>query len=450
MADHLRAPFPWWGGKRRVADVVWRAFGSDVPNYIAPFCGSLAVELARPGGPGKIETVNDRDRYLANFWRAIIANPWEVAEWADGPVNEADLHARHKWLVGQSEFRERMHSEPDYFDAKIAGWWCWGLCCWIGGGWCVEAENRKLPKLDGIGKGTHAQRGHGRGKQRHEEKNRPDMTGLGRGVHSGRSGALRGHPRPNLNGGQGIHAPGAHGKARNLDTETRPRMSGDSAGEGVHRLPEKLPMLAVKADGACAGRGIHSDAAVETHSHLPSLGNDRGIHGVSTTPGTFLHAMRELSVPEAPPCFAWFQALALRLRRVRVACGDWKRVLGDSVLGKGKNVGGRRPCGVFLDPPYSDEFRDPYLYSEDDGAISVLVRDWAIEHGDDPDLRIALCGYVEEHASSMPENWTEFAWKGARGYAGESNTNRERERIWFSPHCLPLQAQRQLFDEARP
>lgn len=27
-----RAPFPWFGGKRRVADLVWRAFGPDVPN----------------------------------------------------------------------------------------------------------------------------------------------------------------------------------------------------------------------------------------------------------------------------------------------------------------------------------------------------------------------------------------------------------------------------------
>lgn len=60
----VTAPFPWFGGKRRVAAEVWAAFGADVPNYIEPFAGSLAVLLARPGGAGKIETVNDRDRYL--------------------------------------------------------------------------------------------------------------------------------------------------------------------------------------------------------------------------------------------------------------------------------------------------------------------------------------------------------------------------------------------------
>jgi len=336
----LKAPFPWFGGKRRVADVVWRAFGRDIPNYIEPFAGSLAVLLGRPGGAGKIETVNDRDRHICNFWRAVAADPEAVAVAADWPVNEADLHARHAWLVNQIEFRERMHSDPDYCDVKIAGWWVWGLCQWIGGGWCVEPGSR--------------------------------------------TGALRGKPRPNLNSGQGLHAAYSPGR----------RPSIGHAGFGVH---------------------------------LPSVGNDRGINGVS-----------------AVPCVEWFKELQTRLRRVRVVCGDWKRVLGPSVLGKGRNVGGRRPCAVFLDPPYSHEFRAPYLYSEDDASISTLVRDWAIEHGDDPELRIALCGYEGEH--TMPSSWTVHAWKAARGYAGSENENRSLERIWFSPHCLPLEPQKTLFE----
>lgn len=330
----LKAPFPWFGGKRRVADVAWRAFGSDVPNYIEPFAGSLAVLLGRPGGAGKIETVNDADRYLANFWRATVADPEAVARWADWPVNEADLHARHTWLVNQAEFRERMHTDPDFFDVKVAGWWVWGLCQWIGNGWCAESGER-----------------HGRLKKQ------------------------------------------------------RPYIGGDSV-----------------------GMGVYSDTA-HICKHLPSLGNDRGLHGVSS-----------------PPCADWFRALQERLRRVRVACGDWKRVLGPSVLGKGKNVGGRRPCAVFLDAPYSHEFRDPGIYAEDDPAVAALVAEWAREHGDDPDLRIALCGYEGEH--DMPASWTKHAWKGTRGYAGEDNQNRHRERLWFSPHCLPLHSQGELFTEA--
>jgi site-specific DNA-adenine methylase len=127
----MRAPFPWFGGKSRVSDIVWERFG-NVDNYVEPFFGSGAVLLSRPHPPGT-ETVNDKDCYLANFWRAIQSDPEATAHYADWPVNEADLHARHLWLVKQTEFQERMKTDPDYFDAKIAGWWVWGLCCWIGG-----------------------------------------------------------------------------------------------------------------------------------------------------------------------------------------------------------------------------------------------------------------------------------------------------------------------------
>jgi hypothetical protein len=391
---------------------VWPAFGPDVNNYVEPFAGSLAVLLARPGGPGKIETVNDRDRMVANFWRAITYAPSAVAKHCDWPVNEADLHARHRWLVDRlhpgSGFIERMHREPRYFDARIAGWWVWGICQWIGGGWCAEPNNHKHPKLDGIGKGVHSERGHRRGRERVDEADRPELAGAGRGVHT------------------------QAGRSRAVRSRQRPSMQGDSMGMGVHGA-RQLPKLNV-FDGCDAIGGVHAPrlGAARRHLtaagqgvHVPSLGNDRGIHGVS-----------------AAPCEEWFRDLQARLRRVRVACGDWKRVLGPSVLGKGKGVGGRRPCAVFLDPPYSHEYRDPGLYSEDDAAISALVRDWALSHGDDPELRIALCGYEGEH--DMP-GWDCVEWKAARGYAGQENDNRERERIWFSPHCLKTDRQMRLW-----
>jgi len=53
--------------------------------------------------------------------------------------------------------RERMRVDADFFDAKIAGWWAWGLCAWIGSGWCDARRyrdgtagrgvNRQLPHL---------------------------------------------------------------------------------------------------------------------------------------------------------------------------------------------------------------------------------------------------------------------------------------------------------------
>ncbi|MFK5173473.1 DNA adenine methylase, partial [Propionibacterium freudenreichii] len=63
----LDAPFPYFGGKRRVAPEVWRRFG-DVKNYVEPFFGSGAVLLGRPEThTSGIETINDLDGYVANF-----------------------------------------------------------------------------------------------------------------------------------------------------------------------------------------------------------------------------------------------------------------------------------------------------------------------------------------------------------------------------------------------
>jgi hypothetical protein len=424
-APTLKAPFPYFGGKRRVAETVWKAFGNPA-NYVEPFFGSGAVLLARPD-VGKIETANDYCGFICNFWRAVQAAPIDVAKWGDWPVNELDLHARHKWLVGRAEeIREQLRGDPDFFDAKVAGWWVWGLCQWIGGGWCVEPNNHKHPKLDGIGKGIHANRGHAKS-EAHMEK-RPAMDGehAGRGVHS--DAAHRKIPDlTGRGGGRGVHSDAAHSESPprahqrlGSNWNVRPDLDGKTAGRGIHAPSAYSPGRRPRLSDAGSG------------DHLPALGNDRGINGVA-----------------AAPCSEWFQELQTRLRRVRVACGDWTRVLGPSVLGKGKNVGGRRPCAVFLDPPYSHEFRDARLYAEDDARISEKVREWAIANGDDPDLRICLAGYFEEHAAAMPASWTVHRWKAARGYAAEGNDNREQETLWFSPHCLPIDGQQGLFEGKR-
>lgn len=152
----LRSPFPYFGGKSSVADLVWTRFG-DVRNYVEPFAGSLAVLLARPHWPfaeNRIETVNDADCFIANFWRALQSDPEAVAYHCDWPVNEADLHARHLWLVNVGrEHVERLRTEPDYYDAKIAGWWVWGCCQWIGSGWCHHPEWQQRPHLGDAGRG---------------------------------------------------------------------------------------------------------------------------------------------------------------------------------------------------------------------------------------------------------------------------------------------------------
>jgi hypothetical protein len=162
----LQAPFPWFGGKRKVAAEVWARFGA-VDNYVEPFFGSGAVLLGRPLPVSGNETINDLDGYVANFWRAIQHDPEAVAVWADGPVNENDLHARHVWLVQQREtLRAHMDGDPEFFDPKIAGWWVWGTACWIGSGFCSGKgpwwvnEQRQLVHLGNNGRGVNRQRVH--------------------------------------------------------------------------------------------------------------------------------------------------------------------------------------------------------------------------------------------------------------------------------------------------
>ncbi len=349
--DDYKPPMPWFGGKSTIAPYIWERFG-NVRNFVDPFMGSLAMLMLRPTGWEGTETVNDSDGLLCNFWRAVQFAPDEVAHWADWPVNECDLHARHVWLRETREsITARLEGDPEFFDVKVAGWWVWGACCWIGSGWCNEGRSGPWSVVI-------------------------DDDGLRQLVHLG-------------DAGQGV-------KRQRVDL---------GAGRGVNR---KLVHL------GNAGQGVNRKRV-----HL-APGGRAGEQGVN----------REFSA-DLP---AYFATLCDRLRRVRVCCGDWTRVCGPTPTVK------QGITAVFLDPPYADTAkRTPDLYAKESATVAHDVRRWAIEHGDDPRLRIALCGYVGEHV--MPESWTEWAWKAGGGYGSQSvkhdNPNARKERVWFSPHCEP-------------
>lgn len=168
----FKTPFPYFGGKADAAPAVWNALG-DVSHYVEPFMGSLAVLLRRPHGCNRAyfsETVNDADGFLVNVWRSIQLSPDATAEWASWPVSEADITARHLWLVNWAAERnlERLMADPDWHDARAAGYWLYGICTWIGGGWCdgkgkwvVGADGRltervvKHPHLSSNGQGAN-------------------------------------------------------------------------------------------------------------------------------------------------------------------------------------------------------------------------------------------------------------------------------------------------------
>lgn len=351
----LRAPFPYMGGKSQVADLVWERLG-DVYGYVEPFAGSLAVMLARPHEP-RIETVNDLNCFIANFWRALQHDPDGVAGWADYPVIHADLTARHKWLVNNTEFRQKMFDDPDYFDSKIAGWWVWGASAWIGSGWCEASLKQQRPQL-----------------------------------------------RPH----QGVQALEVNRAIPHLWFGNK---------KGINR------------------------AELMVRNQVPHLGL-KAKRGIEST-----ELMPEEKRPNRSDLYEYMNALAERLRRVRVVNGDWSQVVSPSVT----YLTGM--TGVFLDPPYSAEAgRDNDIYAVEDATVAHAVRDWCLENVEDksgrytgprylhPKMRIALCGYEGEgHEVLETLGWSVMAWKANGGYSNQSRTgndNRHRERIWFSPHCL--------------
>jgi hypothetical protein len=215
-----------------------------------------------------------------------------------------------------------METDPDYYDAKIAGWWIWGACSWIGGGWC-----------DGNGPWT-----------------------------------VEGSEVVNLG----------------------------NAGRGVKR---QLPHLGGQRS---AGQGINN-----------------GIYRTNGTIEAISQYLRD-----------YMQALALKLRRARVACGDWSRVVTPSVTHR------HGLTGVLLDPPYGEGEQEYSAGGNGDTVLAQAVWQWAVENGNNPLLRVAVCSY--EDGRELPPGWFAVPWKANKGYqlTNKAKENPHREIIYFSPHCL--------------
>ena len=135
MTTDLKAPFPYFGGKSTIAADVWAAIGQP-KHYLEPFFGSGAVLLARPDyNPAKhMETICDKDGYVANVWRSLQMEPDAVAKVCDWPVNHADLNARRKYLLKNADLLINLVDNPEWHDVKMAGYWIWAASCWIGSG----------------------------------------------------------------------------------------------------------------------------------------------------------------------------------------------------------------------------------------------------------------------------------------------------------------------------
>lgn len=293
----MKPPFSYFGSKRLIASTIWKGLG-EISNYIEPFAGSLAVLFANPKIP-KIETVNDINCMLCNFWRSVSMDPEGVAKYADWPVNETELHARHRWLVSSAtdEFRKKMNEDPDYYDCRIASYWIYGMGASTGNNWLNPKGLNALPMLS-------------------------------------------------------------------------------SAGGGIHGL------------------------AYDIHEQ--------------------------------------FRRLQERLRRVRVACGQWQRVLTPSITYGNKGIGSKDITAIYCDPPYSFDNRTKVYKEKTD--IYREVCDWAVANGDNPRLRIAVSGYSDDY--SFPDDWQKISWNTGGGMSSlgynQGKINAKREVVYFSPHCLKV------------
>ena len=188
----------------------------------------------------------------------------------------------------------------------------------------------------------------------------------------------------------GIGDPFGPGPWRVVDGHLRKLPHLGDAGQGVNR---ELPHL------GDAGQGVNRE--------LPHLG-DAGRGQLESYMGQ----------------------LADRLRRVRITCGSWQRVVKPSVTRSGTGGDGTR--AIFLDPPYATSGD---LYAHVDADVGVAVRDWCVTAP--RELRVILCGYDTEHDALLAHGWTVTEGKAGGGAGYSTNgANGRRERLWLSPACI--------------
>jgi D12 class N6 adenine-specific DNA methyltransferase len=385
--SELKSPFPYPGGKSKVADLVWKKFG-NVDNYIEPFAGSLAVLMRRPESHFenyRVETCNDLNHFIVNFWRSVSRDPARVAEFADCPVTEADLHARHRWLMRSAvstKFRETMATDPDAFDAKIAGWWVWGQCCWIGGGWCNSQK---------------------------DEKKQPPALDHDTGVNCG---------RPQLADAYDI----GRGVNSNGDLKKKIPILSETCGNGIH---QKRPMLATGAgDGhPASGKGVHANPQAGTCDAR----REWLIDWMKSLAGR-LRLVRTCYGHWARVCDSDSTLTRLGLTGV---------FLDPPYPAKKANGAKSRDSSLYATDKSADlnALRDEVL---------AWCRKWA-----GPRIRVAVCGYEGDGYEALgSEGWSVTAWETSGGYGNQKkgkgkSENAKRERIWWSPSCL---SERSLFD----
>lgn len=389
MAKQHTTPFPYFGGKRTIAAAVWQHLGRP-KQYIEPFCGGAAVLLAAPA-PASLEVIGDQNFYIANFWRCIKYQPDAVYEWQDYPVSHVDIDARHRWLTEPARtlaLRNQLSDAAWPGDPKIAGWWVWGQCCWIGDGWC---EAGKAGGVGGQGLGV-GEEGIGGRKKAHNAKpngKRPDLTRRG----------------------------GVVGEADRVGDDRSPHIT--TPGMGI-QAPTAGVANGQKPLVRNGGRGVQSKV-------IHTTDGGRGVQ--CRIPRSAERGVGPQAIVRVGGVQAWFQTLADRLARVRIIHGDWTRCLNHHY--------GAEQTAIFFDPPYKG-YEALYgkhganrLKANGEPLIADAVAAWCLSD-EAAGLRIALCGHLGDY--DLP-GWEVMPWSRRANTYGSKKT-KDAEAIWFSPACL--------------
>ncbi len=287
------------------------------------------------------------------------------------------MHAWHVELVKQKNaVRANLEADPRWFDAELAGKWVYGLCAWIGSGWCTPSGkgNLKLqvPLLSTAGQGTHSAP--------------MRLPALGAG-----SGGQDDHPCAHY--GKGVHSQGM-----------------GAAG--------KIPFLAGDGKGHAIERGVHS-ATVRTHLYevfeqlRARLKRTRVTCGpadrILTPAVTWRHGTTGVLLDPPYPADA----------------GSTGGIYTTATEERAAFDGAYQYC---IENGHDKRLRIALCYYEGTKIYQY----------DDKERVIAEAPVRDVSDELRSLGWDVVAWKANGGYGGQSGTNENaaRERIAFSPGCL--------------
>ena len=356
--------------------------------------GTAVMTLNNPE-PAAREVICDLNAFICNYYRAVRGDYEATSYWSDWPTNHHDLTARHRWLLAQGpELSERMVADPDDFDPKIAGWWCWGQSSWIGHGWCDGTNWEQRPLID-----------HKSG---------------GRGVNIQRENLPVEDKRPKVPDGGDVPRDGM----------PCVQVGG---GRGVQQQRDQVPHV---NNASNTGQGV-SAQRVAVGEKMPHIDVWNGGKGVQVQRATIEPGGGILDGSRLRP---WFAAISARLARVIILNRSWESALTDSVLQQTPSSP-KPEVGVFLDPPYRTTRRDggkrsTGLYQGDaSGAsddVAAASYKWAVEHGER--YRIAYC--MHEGDFDVPPGWT-VETMGFSGHRDAAKKESSVDCVIFSPACVP-------------